>query len=87
LAPKDGAILNSGAVNRLKYNVHLSPTGDHLHIYIDDQKPIISREVSGCPCGIDLPSLAPGKHVIVVKEATSAHVLTGLQATVTFTVK
>jgi len=87
LAPREGAILNSGAANKLEYNVHLNPTGDHLHIYIDDQKPIISREVSRCPCGIDLPGLAPGKHVITVKEATSAHVLTGLQGAVTFTVE
>jgi len=87
LAPKDGAVLNSGTENKLQYNVHLSPTGNHLHIYIDNQKPIISRDVSHCPCGIDLPDLVPGKHVITIKEATSAHVLTGLQRAVTVTVQ
>jgi len=87
LAPRDGAVLNSGAANKLEYNVHLSPTGNHLHVYIDDQKPIVDRDVSHCPCSLDLPALASGKHVIAVKEATSAHVLTGVQSTVSFTVK
>jgi len=87
LAPKNGAVLSSGAANKLEYNVHLSPTGNHLHIYIDNQKPLVDRYVSHCPCGVNLPSLASGKHVIAVKEVTSAHVLTGLQSVVTFTVK
>lgn len=87
LSPANDAVLQSGMENKLKFSVHLSPRGDHLHIYIDDQSPIINRDLSRCPCSIVLPRLSPGKHAIVVKEATSGHVLTGVQGSVTATVK
>jgi hypothetical protein len=86
ISPKEGAVLQ-GSGNKLEYTVDLSPNGHHLHIYVDNQDPIIGRKVSGCPCSVDLPVLAPGKHVIAVKEATAGHSLTGLQGSVTFTVK
>ena len=82
ISPKDGAVLGGGG-NKLEYNVHLSPNGNHLHIYIDNQDPIIDKNVSNCPCSIGLPALAAGKHVIAVKEATAGHALTGVQSTVT----
>jgi hypothetical protein len=87
LSPKDGAVLNSGDDIKLSYDVHLSPNGNHLHIYVDDQSPIIDRDVSGCPCSLTLPDLSPGQHQVAVKEATVNHDLTGVQSTVTFTVK
>lgn len=87
ISPKEGATLSSGQGNRLEYNVKLGPNGNHLHVYVDDMDPIVDRNVSGCPCSIDLPDLAPGKHKIAVKEATASHVLTGLQNEVDFTVK
>ncbi|MDE2259165.1 MAG: hypothetical protein KGK17_02430 [Betaproteobacteria bacterium] len=86
-SPKEGAVLQSGSGNKLEYNLHMSPNGSHLHIYVDDQDPIIGRKVSNCPCSIDLPALTPGKHVIVVKEATAGHSLTGVQSTVAVSVK
>jgi hypothetical protein len=86
VSPKDGAVLGGGG-NKLEYNVHLSPNGSHLHIYIDNQDPIIGKNVSNCPCSIGLPALAAGKHTIVVKEATAGHALTGVQSTVTVNVK
>ena len=86
ISPKDGATVSGGG-NRLEYNVHLSPNGSHLHIYIDNQDPIIAKNVSNCPCGIGLPALSPGKHAIAVKEATAGHALTGVQSTVTVNVK
>jgi len=87
VSPKDGAVLGGGGGNKLEYDVHLSPKGNHLHIYIDNQDPIITKNVSNCPCSIGLPALATGKHVIAVKEATAGHALTGVQSTVTVTVK
>ena len=86
-SPANGAVLQSGAGNKLVFNVHLSPEGNHVHIYVDDQHPIVDRDVSHCPCSIDLPNLSSGKHTIVVKEATSSHALTGVEGTVTTTVK
>lgn len=86
-SPANGAVLLSGAGNKLVFNVHLSPDGNHVHIYVDDQHPIVDRDISHCPCSVDLPNLSSGKHTIVVKEATSSHALTGVEGTVTTTVQ
>jgi len=85
-SPANGAMLQS-AGNKLEFNVHLGPNGNHVHVYIDDQDPIVFRDVSHCPCSIALPKLSSGKHTIVVKEATSSHAMTGVQSSVTATVK
>ena len=82
-SPANGATIQGNALNKLDFNVKLSPTGNHLHIYIDDGNPIIDRDIGHCPCSIDLPKLSPGKHVIAVKEATASHALTGVEGTVT----
>ncbi len=84
-SPANGATLQGNALNKLDFNVKLSPNGNHLHIYVDDGNPIIDRDIGHCPCSIDLPKLAPGKHVIAVKEATVSHALTGVESTVTVT--
>lgn len=80
LSPKDGAMVKMGSAPKLTYKVMLSPEGNHLHVYVDDQKPIVDRDVSGCPCTVDLPALSAGKHTIVVKEARADHSLTGVEA-------
>lgn len=86
-SPANGAVLQSGDGNKLQFNVNLSPNGNHVHIYVDDQAPIVDRDVSRCPCSIDLPKLSAGTHTIVVKEATSSHAMTGVQGAVTVSVK
>ncbi|MBI3772844.1 MAG: hypothetical protein HY272_09120 [Gammaproteobacteria bacterium] len=87
LEPKEGTDLASGSGNKLKYDVKLSPSGSHLHVYVDDQPPIIVREVKMCPCSVELPKLSAGKHKIIIKEATSGHSLTGVESSVTVSVK
>lgn len=86
-SPINDAVLQSATENKLEFNLHLSPNGNHVHVYIDDQDPIVFRDVSRCPCNIALPKLSSGKHTIVVKEATSGHAMTGVQASLTATVK
>jgi hypothetical protein len=86
-APSNGAMLADGSGNKLDFDVHLGPTGNHVHIYVDDQNPIVYRDVGHCPCSINLPVLGSGKHTVVIKEATVSHALTGVQATTAFTVK
>jgi hypothetical protein len=85
-SPKNFAVLQSSG-NKLEFNIQKSPNGNHVHIYIDDQAPIVYRDVNHCPCSIDLPTLSAGKHTIVIKEATSSHAMTGVEETVTATVK
>jgi len=86
-SPANGAVLASGSGNKLEFNVNLSPDGNHVHIYVDDQRPIVDRDIHNCPCSIDLPNLTPGKHTIAVKEATVSHALTGIEGVTTVTVK
>jgi hypothetical protein len=86
-SPANGAVLQSDSGNKLDFNVHLSPNGNHVHIYIDDQNPIVFRDVGHCPCSINLPVLKTGKHTIVVKEATVSHAMTGVEGAVTVSVK
>lgn len=86
-SPANGAMLLSGSGNKLEFNVHLGPNGNHVHIYVDDQRPIIDRDIGYCPCSINFPDLSPGKHTIAVKEATVSHALTGVEDSVTVTVK
>ncbi len=87
LAPTADTVMQSGVESKLEFNVQLSPRGNHLHIYVDSQDPIIARNVAHCPCSVTLPKLSPGKHVIVIKEATSGHAMTGIESSVTTTVK
>jgi hypothetical protein len=87
ISPANGAVLSSGSGNKLEFNVHFSPNGNHVHIYVDDQNPIVFRDAGHCPCTADLPELSPGKHTIVVKEATVSHALTGVQGSTVVTVK
>jgi hypothetical protein len=85
-APAKDAVLGAMG-NKVEFNVHLGPNGNHVHIYVDDQDPIVFRDVSHCPCSVALPKLSSGKHTIVIKEATSGHAMTGVQSSVTATVK
>lgn len=87
LSPKEGEAFKSGSGIKLKYNIKLSPDGNHIHVYIDDQSPIIDRDVENCPCSITLPDLSSGEHTIFMKEATVSHVLTGVEAKVDIKVK
>ncbi|MBI3479914.1 MAG: hypothetical protein HY016_06105 [Nitrosomonadales bacterium] len=86
-SPVNDAVLQSATENKLAFNVQLSPKGNHVHVYVDDQDPIVVRDVSHCPCSVALPKLSSGKHTIVVKEATAGHAPTGVQGSVTATVK
>lgn len=84
ITPSDGAVVSGKAISKLIYRVKLGPEGNHLHVYVDDQKPIVDRDVTGCPCSVDLPPISAGKHVIVVREARADHSLTGLQSSTMF---
>lgn len=75
-SPKDGAEINANAGIVVKFKVHHTVEGNHLHFYVDNGDPTIVREWSGT---ITLPGVAPGKHEICIKEARVNHVLTGLE--------
>lgn len=86
-SPQNSSIVTANTMLKLTYNVKLSPEGNHLHIYVDDQKPIVVRNVTGCPCTVDLPALSVGKHVIPIDEARADHSLTGIKSSIVITAK
>jgi hypothetical protein len=86
-SPQNGSIVVANTMLKLTYNVKLGPEGNHLHIYVDDQKPIVVRNVAGCPCTVDLPALSVGKHVILIDEARADHSLTGVKSSIVITAK
>ncbi len=86
LSPRDGEVWGTGT-HTLQYQVDPSANGNHLHVYVDDDDPIISHQLTHCPCSVELPALKPGHHRITIKEAESGHSLTGVQAQVGFSVK
>lgn len=83
-APANGAVIDGQARNRLVFDVHPSPEGNHVHIYIDDHRPDVVHMFKG---SFTLPHFSPGKHKICLREATSDHVLTGLAKCITVTAK
>ena len=83
-SPQDGATINGQSDNELMFDVHPSPDGNHVHIYVDDGRPTIVRKWKD---SFTLPMLSPGKHEICVKEAMVNHILAGLQKCISVTAK
>ena len=86
-SPKNGSTVMAGTMLKLVYNVKLGPEGNHLHVYVDDEKPIVVRNVSNCPCSIELPGLSAGMHTIVIDQARADHSLTGVKTSIIITAK
>jgi hypothetical protein len=86
-SPKNGSTVMAGTMVKLIYNVKLGPEGNHLHVYVDDEKPIVVRNVTNCPCSIELPALTAGKHTIVIDQARADHSLTGVKTSIMITAK
>ena len=75
-APADQSEINGNSVT-VTYEVNPSPSGDHIHIYVDDRKPDILRKLKG---SYEVTDLAPGEHTITVKEVNAGHTPTGHEA-------
>lgn len=83
-SPKDGATISSQKQDKVVFNVHPSPDGNHLHFYIDKGRPTIVRMWKG---SFTLPMLSPGKHEICIREAMVNHILTGLHKCISVTAR
>jgi hypothetical protein len=83
-SPKDGAEISANSDIKVEFKVQHSSGGNHLHFYVDNGPPTIVRKWSGSET---LPGVSPGKHEICIKEATEAHVLTGLEKCVSIEAK
>lgn len=87
LSPAKNAILESKVLHKLEFNLKPASRSNQVKVYVDNEEIAVDRKINRCPCKIDLPKLEPGKHTITLKEATASQALTGVQGSVTVTVK
>jgi hypothetical protein len=83
-APAQGATLDAMDENKLVYDVDPGPSGDHVHVYVDDKEVGILRKLKG---SYTLESLSSGKRNICVKVVNKAHVPVGIEQCVQVAVK
>ena len=77
--PLDLTTLTSPDENAVVFNFTPTATGNIVSVYVDDQGPIMVREVGNCPCTVHLPYMHSGKHSVAVKESTPTLAMTGVQ--------
>lgn len=81
-SPANGAMVSTTAKLPVSYEAELGPKGDHLHIYVDDKRIDVLRQLKG---STELEVLKPGKHKICLTENTKWHMSTGLETCVEVT--
>ncbi len=69
-SPVEGATLNITAVNKVDYSIKLSGAGDHAHIYMDDRRMGMLRNMQG---SFTIDYLDPGKREICIKIVGGNH--------------
>lgn len=82
-SPADGSKLDVMAQNKVSYEVIPGPTGDHVHLYVDNKEAAILRQLKG---SYALATLAPGPHDICVKVVNKGHTPIGVDQCVKVTV-
>ena len=75
-APANGAKLDAMEPARLVYQVTAGPSGDHVHVYVDDKEAGILRQLAG---SYTLETLGTGPHTICIKVVNKAHVPIGVE--------
>jgi len=84
ISPKNGDVLPAGKNVIVRYEMNPGSKGDHFHYFLDGAQIASWRARKGT---LDFGVLKPGKHTVTFKIATTAHIETGVEASVTFTVK
>ena len=84
LSPANGATVSSGDKVMVSYEATLGPKGDHLHLYLDDKRLDVLRQVKGTA---EVGMLSPGKHRICLTINTSSHASTGVEECLEVTAK
>lgn len=81
-SPMEGAKLDAMAQNKLFFEVIPGPTGDHVHIYIDNKEAAILHQLKG---SYTLTALVPGQHDICIKVVNKGHTPIGVEQCVKVT--
>jgi len=83
-SPHDGDVVGADKPLVAKYSMSPGEKGDHFHYYLDGEQLGSIRSRDG---ELNFGKLKPGKHVIALKIANSAHILIGVEKSVTVIVK
>ena len=83
IAPADGARLDAKAQIKLDYDINLSGDGDHAHLYVDDRRIAMLRQMKG---SYMIFPLDPGMRVICIKVVNSNHTPIGAERCIKVTV-
>jgi hypothetical protein len=76
ISPADGAKLDAKANTQLDYNITLGEDeGDHAHIYVDERRVAMLRQMQG---NFVLFPLDAGAHEICIKVVNSTHMPNGV---------
>jgi len=82
-APADGARLAAKAQIKLDYDITLGGEGDHAHLYVDDRRIAMLRQMNG---SYMIFPLDPGTREICIKVVNSNHTPIGVARCVKVTV-
>jgi hypothetical protein len=81
-APANGATLSAKNKITVTYDAVLGAEGDHLHLYVDDKRIDVLRQIKG---STEMDALLPGKHHICLTVNTKSHAATGVESCVDVT--
>ncbi|MFZ5524170.1 MAG: hypothetical protein ACOY9D_08840 [Pseudomonadota bacterium] len=82
-APADGATIDAKAQIKLDYDITLAGEGDHAHLYVDDRRIAMLRQMKG---SYMVFALDPGMHEICIKVVNGNHTPIGVSRCVRVTV-
>ncbi|MDO8412719.1 MAG: hypothetical protein Q7S51_02895 [Gallionellaceae bacterium] len=83
-SPKEGAKLSTHKKIKVTFKAQPGPNADHLHLYVDEQEPIMLHKLKG---SYMVEPLAVGKHGICVRVVNKEHVESEVQDCVMFRVE
>ena len=84
LKPVGGSIFKSGSKIEISFEATPGPSGDHVHLYLDDRKPVVMQHLKGSHT---LDDVAAGKHGLCARIVDKAHAEIGVQDCVIFRVE
>jgi hypothetical protein len=84
ISPAEGAMLNAKVENKLDYNITLGGDGDHAHLYVDNRRIDMLRQMKG---SYSFDYLEQGKREICISVVNNGHSSIGVQRCVTVMVE
>lgn len=81
-SPANGAMVSAKDKIPVNYEAMLGSDGDHLHLYVDEKRVDVLRQIKG---STELDALPPGNHQVCLTENMKTHAPTGVKSCVDVT--